>query len=183
MQLIDHRYKERPMQNSGDMPSTPAQPKGGNGIPRNWWTGWFKRPRGWRPSSLERRLKAGLVRNPDTGCLIWTGSGKKMNGKYGTMTVATHRLAWELANGPIPEGLQVLHRCDEPACCNPDHLYLGTQTENMADKVRKGRTRNGFTGKLKAPEHSQRAQARRQTDPQPRPSGPAPKERRALGGK
>lgn len=45
-----------------------------------------------------------------------------------------HRLAWELWVGPIPEGVNVLHRCDNPPCFNIDHLYLGTQSENMRDR-------------------------------------------------
>jgi HNH endonuclease len=135
-----------------------AQPSGGGAFPPSWWAGWFRGPRRGRTVSLEQRLKAGLVRDPDTGCLIWTGSHKGMhkNGRYGTIAVSTHRLAWELANGPIPEGMHVLHRCDTPACCNPDHLFLGTQTDNMADKTRKGRARNGGTGKLKPPERRPR---------------------------
>jgi hypothetical protein len=50
-----------------------------------------------------------------------------------------------MSNGAIPEGLHVLHRCDEPRCCNPEHLFLGTQAENMADMHRKGRSRNQYT--------------------------------------
>lgn len=49
------------------------------------------------------------------------------------------RFAWHLTMGPIPDGKWVLHRCDTPACCNPEHLFLGTQFDNMRDMVRKGR--------------------------------------------
>ncbi len=50
-----------------------------------------------------------------------------------------HRVAYELATGPIPEGMVVCHRCDTPACINPDHLFVGTQQDNIADMHRKGR--------------------------------------------
>jgi hypothetical protein len=60
-----------------------------------------------------------------------------------------HRVAWTLANGPIPAGMHVLHTCDNPPCCNPGHLWLGTQADNMADMARKGRTSNQFLRRLR----------------------------------
>ena len=80
------------------------------------------------------------------GCLLWTGCINRYG--YGQISVGgkkvlTHRLAWSVAKGPIPEGLHVLHRCDTPACTNPAHLFLGTNADNMADKVAKGRSSSG----------------------------------------
>jgi hypothetical protein len=79
-------------------------------------------------------------------CLEWTGY-KDPNG-YGRMNmnnvpVPVHRIAWEIYNdSPIPQGLHVLHTCDNPACVRQDHLFLGDQNDNNQDCIRKGRARH-----------------------------------------
>ena len=62
---------------------------------------------------------------------------KRVNGRV--ITRYAHRLAWEAEHGPIPEGMMVLHRCDNPPCVNVNHLFLGTQKDNMGDAASKGR--------------------------------------------
>jgi len=83
---------------------------------------------------------------PNTGCWIW-GGGVNVDG-YGVMKCVTlpketrsaHRASYFLHNGPFDYSLQVLHRCDNPPCVNPDHLFLGTHQDNMNDRKLKGRT-------------------------------------------
>lgn len=79
---------------------------------------------------------------PSAGCWEWTG-GKDTNGYgrtwNGTRSEGTHRLAWQFTYGEIPKGFFICHHCDNPPCCNPRHLFLGTAQDNMQDAWHKGR--------------------------------------------
>lgn len=84
---------------------------------------------------------------PNSGCQIWIGNTDDSG--YGQIKVngrveKTHRIAWSLKNGPIPNGMQVLHKCDTPCCCNEQHLFLGSHDDNMDDMVSKGRARSVY---------------------------------------
>lgn len=79
-------------------------------------------------------------------CWLWMGQRIPPNG-YGMRRVHhrkmyTHRLAWEMVNGPIPKGMLVMHTCDNPPCVRPDHLVLGTSRQNTQDMLAKGRGRH-----------------------------------------
>lgn len=83
---------------------------------------------------------------PNTGCVFWMGSVCKEG--YGRIAksgggspVLVHRIAYEQANGPFDRSLKILHRCDMPSCVNPDHLFIGTQADNMRDMFAKRRAR------------------------------------------
>lgn len=79
-------------------------------------------------------------------CIEWMGS--RIHDGYGRVKVGgksfrVHRRVWALLSGPIPDGIDVLHSCDNPPCCNPDHLFLGTNQDNVDDRTAKGRHSSG----------------------------------------
>lgn len=99
-----------------------------------------------QPVPLEKRFWSKVKKG--AGCWEWTGSVN--GGGYGLIFVrasenarrVAHGLAWEITNGPVPEGMFVLHKCDNPPCVRPDHLFLGTHQDNMNDAASKGRMSN-----------------------------------------
>ena len=93
---------------------------------------------------LDWKLRANTVRMT-SGCLEWTGA--KMHSGHGAVrglyrNMLTHRAAWLLSHGSLDEDICVCHTCDNPCCCNVDHLFLGTRAENLADMRRKDRQRD-----------------------------------------
>ena len=96
--------------------------------------------------TLERHLEWHGWNTTDSGCWEWRGG--RFRGGYGSVshgnrTLIASRAAWVVWRGDIPNGLHVLHTCDNRLCINPEHLWLGTNEDNVRDKMEKGRWRVG----------------------------------------
>jgi HNH endonuclease len=99
---------------------------------------------GRSPRPVLERFEAFVVPEPNSGCHLWIGT--RTGQGYGSLRVdgkmrRSHRIAWQMAHGPVPGGLQVLHQCDTPICVNVQHLFLGTIQKNVQDMIAKGRRR------------------------------------------
>lgn len=93
--------------------------------------------------SPQQRIESGSIPEPNTGCWLWLGSTNARGYahlKYQKVQHRANRFSWTAYNGPIANKLHVLHRCDNRLCVNPDHLFLGTNQDNVDDRVSKGRS-------------------------------------------
>lgn len=105
-------------------------------------------------------------RSDPNGCWEWTGRRKPAG--YGSLFIrgknlVAHRVAWRLVCGPIPPGMFICHHCDNPPCCNPDHLFIGTARDNVRDAIAKGRKdyKGGWPGIVRYGEHNYTARLTR----------------------
>ncbi len=94
----------------------------------------------------QRRVRAFWSKvDKSSNCWTWTACTTNGYGqsRFGSKTYRSHKLAWILENGSVPDGLHVCHKCDNPLCVRPSHLFLGTNAVNIADKVTKQRHSRG----------------------------------------
>lgn len=100
--------------------------------------------------TFEERFWSKVEFIPEHPCWEWnaakneTGYGKMSSGIRGEGNLKAHRASWIINRGPIPEGACVLHKCDNPGCVNPNHLFLGTKKDNSQDMIKKGRGKGHF---------------------------------------
>lgn len=107
---------------------------------------------GWAtPARSVHSFSRRYIEEPNSGCFLWLGQVNRSKPNYaqavasynGTVMAAA-KVSWMLHHGPVPDGMCVCHRCDNPMCVNPDHLFLGTRRDNTQDMIRKGRQRSPF---------------------------------------
>ncbi len=95
-------------------------------------------------TSIFERFQEKYIPEPNSGCWLWFGANTGEANPYGAMKVGkknqlAHRISYELFCSSVPNGMHVLHRCDNSYCVNPEHLFLGSHAENMSDMKTKGR--------------------------------------------
>src|ERR1700746_1830085 len=106
---------------------------------RRQWAEGKQTPAKHNPRALFERH---WIPEPNSGCWLWTGAVARFGHgsfRHEGKTAVAHRVAWKLYRGPIPADLQVCHHCDVACCVKPDHLFLGTQKDNLDDCASKGR--------------------------------------------
>ena len=112
--------------------------------------------------TLTQQIEANTVPEPNSGCVLWTGSGANRYPRIcrgtgaGMVCWGVHRLVWQMAHGPIYTGMFVCHHCDTPNCVNIDHLFLGSHTDNMRDMRTKGRQNYVMAERQRAVTHCPR---------------------------
>lgn len=99
--------------------------------------------------SVEARFWENVIPEPNSGCWLWTGYtdsrgyGRIWLGGRHSVSTGVHRLSLKLSGVLVPNELMVLHRCDVPCCVNPEHLFIGTQGDNIQDMINKNRHKSG----------------------------------------
>jgi hypothetical protein len=96
---------------------------------------------GMKRDEAKEKLLSRSEKDPETGCLVWQGAQSTFGHGHiviNGVQMLTHRLSYELHEEEIADGMQINHKCHNPACINPEHLYMGTQKENVNDAVEEG---------------------------------------------